>query len=78
MKNNYYSFNCLESINWINIREKFPMAFKKYMQFPDLESFMIALNCTIEVNHHLNTDDTLILNYNHLTIPQALMHSIGL
>lgn len=77
MKNNYYSFNCLESINWINIREKFPMAFKKYMQFPDLESFMIALNCTIEVNHHLNTDDTFFCWETRVETRQKAISIIG-
>ena len=58
MANNYYSFDNLEDIDWKKIRQKYPMAFKEYMVFPDLETFMVALNCTIEVNHHLNNDDS--------------------
>ena len=56
MANNYYSFDNLEDINWKKIRENYPMAFDKYMSFPDLESFMVALNCTIRVNEYLNTE----------------------
>lgn len=54
MANNYYSFDNLEDINWQKIKNDCPMAFDKYMDFEDLESFMVALNCTIDVNYHLN------------------------
>jgi hypothetical protein len=77
VENNYYSFDCLESIDWKNIRQKYPMAFSKYMIFPDLETFMIALNCTIEVNHHLNSDDSFFCWETRVETKQKAISVIG-
>ncbi len=78
MNNNYYSFDCLENIDWKKILQKFPMAFKKYMAFKDLESFMIACNTTIEVTHHLNTDDTFFCWETRVETKEKAISIIGL
>tara|TARA_R110000823_G_scaffold153454_1_gene284210 strand:- start:9 stop:329 length:321 start_codon:yes stop_codon:yes gene_type:complete len=53
-----YSFNNLDDIDWLEIKKLYPLSFLEYMKHPDLESFMVACNCTIAVNYILDkTDD---------------------
>ena len=73
-----YTFDNLECIDWIKIREKYPMAFDNYMAFPDLESFMVAFNCTIKVNDYLNTEPEYIYYETRVECKERAIMIIGL
>ena len=78
MADDNYTFENLESIDWIKIRHKYPMAFDKYMAFPDLESFMVAFNCTIRVNEYLNTEPEYYYYETRVECKEKAISIIGL
>lgn len=78
MANNTYSFDNLDTIDWFKIMKNYPNSFEKYMSAKDLESFMIACNCIIEVNYYLNNNDDVDYWETRVECKENAINVIGL